>query len=240
MSCISIDSNPNIEDLSKIKVLLEWSTNLLFKLYQDEIYKENPSLKKMVIKFPYSSERGYFRHDRENNIFYISYGLEMLKNFRYYSVGKTYTHAKEIKKFGFFNKKISVQTLIVSLVIHEFGHLLQCIRKQRYFKSIHNKEFHSILKELYKKGIGDKLMNKFMEYDFFKNLKFIETDSRDNLNYGASKIDFLLGEQVKFDYKGERFVGIISDLKTKSVNVKVSRFTYKLDYEQIKRLTVVD
>jgi hypothetical protein len=62
---------------------------------------------------------------------------------------------REIRTRGYFGGELSTLNLLAHTCCHEFAHLLQHSAGQRYYGSVHNRHFYTILDELHENGHAD-------------------------------------------------------------------------------------
>ena len=143
-----------------------------------------------------------------------------------------YTHTKEIKKFNFFDGRITTKNFLVSMVLHEYAHYIQHLQGGYSKGSIHNSAFYAILNDLYREGYHNEVKN-FLNSDMTFD-KLPDYESRGNSNIENLKKSIRVGDRVTFSSRsGKTITEKVVRVNQKTVSTETYRISYNLIEEHI-------
>tara|TARA_B100002049_G_scaffold204909_1_gene164723 strand:+ start:13251 stop:13778 length:528 start_codon:yes stop_codon:yes gene_type:complete len=103
----------------------------------------------------------------------ITYGVKMIASkLTSRNVAMKWRTGKEIKCMGYYDKNVTMQTLLAHTILHEYAHFYQTLTGGREYGSVHNDEFYRILNRLHECGLADDLLDWLMQHDIFRNMSF--------------------------------------------------------------------
>lgn len=101
----------------------------------------------------------YHRLDHHNRQHLITYGKRMIAAKQDAVSAAGWLSSREILRRGYFNGELSPLNLLAHTCCHEFAHLLQQVAGQRFFGSVHNHHFYTVLDQLSAGGEADQVRN---------------------------------------------------------------------------------
>lgn len=182
-----------------IKVMIECVNDILFPYYyQCETSKKYPH----TLNVSEGHGKKTYHQKQYGNKHVIVFGKKMvLSKMESEESASHWLTYSEIKNFHFYDGITNMKTLMAATVIHEFGHYLQTIRGHRLYRSVHNKEFYKILKELHEL-LGERVLE-YIENDIrTENLDYIDKTPFTPLDYPKKPIfsrnDLFVGAKITF------------------------------------------
>jgi hypothetical protein len=207
-------------------LLIDATKNCLISGVKDWLVHNHPQ-SKLTFRVG-TGKRTYCSSKRSSKDAKITYGVKMIESCLYSERKSSgWTHGKEILKRGYFEKKITPQTILTAVLIHETAHYFQMLANKVYDGSIHNEEFYEILDRMHFRGTAQKVYDYLMEDESFKNLKFEVVESYKN---EFCKNDFIKGDYFYFKSKNK---GIVLDVVLKANPKKIITPTRTLSYSLV-------
>lgn len=221
--------------------------NLMVKASIDVLYKQHlPWLKnkypKVSLRFRVGSGEAtnhkFFADKIYNSEHSITFGALMVASkLNSRDHGASWTTGKEIKDRGYFNGRLSMQSLLVHTILHEYAHFYQSLRDGYTKGSVHNDSFYEILDRLYTSGLAQDVYNWMMQFDIFKNCKFtvdtpIENPTPKN-RYRKSQ--FKPGNVVVFQDSNtkKKLQARVLRLNTKTLTVTAGAAKYRVPFGMV-------
>jgi hypothetical protein len=123
---------------------------------------------------------------------------------------------KEILSRGYWQGELTLQSVLVHTVMHEYAHYHQYIKGLRRPGSVHDDGFYQCLDALYASALPQQLMQALTEHLDFAQLSFANTDN-DPVDVPTA----VQGDEVLFTYKNQH-------LWARIVRVNRTRYTVRL------------
>lgn len=160
----------------------------------------------------------------------ITFGSKMIESKTHSDELNLWTCSKEILKYGFFNRNVTIQTSLTQTVLHEFAHFITTKKYGRTKGVSHGDDFYRELKSI-NSLYAEKIFYFLMTFEVFKNIEITEklkckTNALESKpNYRNNNI-FNVGDHVYFMHKSKKVYGIIisRNQKTYSIDTQDSSF----------------
>jgi len=104
-----------------------------------------------------SGQATYHRFDSRTKQHVITYGVRMIMAKQAPETALGWLSTREINRLEYFGGEVSPLNLLAHTCCHEFAHLLQHAAGHRYYGSVHNRPFYTLLDRLYSEGQAEKV-----------------------------------------------------------------------------------
>ena len=204
-----------MNDLKMIASLMKMATEtVLHSKYKEEKNIENFSCR-VGTGSATNVTSSYINRLRQTGIQQVlTYGLKMLQSKQTKKQAMVWTTGKEITSRGYFNGNPSFKNLIVSVMLHEYAHVIQNqeegLNKTNKRREIHGDFFYSILDGFYEKGHHIELDKYLSAFPAYQNAEFLNEDK------AFTKEDLIGAEYCRIN--SEKFKNIL--LKIDKLNPK--------------------
>lgn len=157
------------------ELMVTASETVLYSKHKAWVQMKHPGVS---LKFRVGTGKATYHSSPVNNVgprkHQITYGVKMVASkHSSYSQAILWTTGKEILLKGYFDKRVTLQTLLAHTILHEYAHFYQVLSGGRTRGSVHNEKFYRILNQLHECGLSNELLYYLMENEEYRKMKFI-------------------------------------------------------------------